>query len=506
MKRHILIIGIMIGFFAWFGLSTSVALAQGIPPVDAAGFPIPGSPVTVSLFQDSTDVTAEWLPVPGQPVEIVINPPGDYTISLVPSAAADPIAAGVLATSAYPGDATNYGSSIADDFTLSGNLLTALDHGGMAVIRVVTGSGDEYLFILPRDDDFDGIATIFESLNCPSGNCARNADIDTGPDGLSPSGDGFANIDEYKGWRVSGQYVRGNPQVKDIFLHLEDTVQCDTTAGSFPGDGGTLVDLDFFFPTSADLDDLFANVNTLSPAMNVHRINSDEWVDNFDHYDRLSRVQLTGSSPENAITDRWINQNAIVPLGAEDPTVPSTGRRFVKGVRVVQCLDLFQLTPLGRADKDPPDKFDSDNGNAVLFIHRIINSFLNKISAGGSRDLAYYTFESGRWRLQSPTFSAPSDPNDVSDASVQAIIKIALAWYLAHEALEHSFDVTDTAEGTRKVSYGYHHAEGTGTNVDLKIVHKVDKKASGLNKFYISKFHGISDKREIRVLSDQVVP
>jgi hypothetical protein len=500
MKRHKWKIHGVLALLAWFAMGVSLAQAQTnvILPVDASGSPIPGSPVTVSILQGGDDRTATWFPVPGEPFIVRVNGELVSTFDLVDDATT------ALTTSRIPGVSTNFGDPTDTSLDFTGPVaippnefeFTPQDSGGSLVILV----NENLTFVIPQDDDNDGIATNFEELRCPSGNCDPITDIDTGPDGLSPTRDGFANRDEYRGFRVNEQYVRGDPQVKDVFLHLEDTEQCTTTAGSFTGDGGTPVDLDFFFPTPADLDDLFTNVNTLSPAMNVHRISSDEWVDNFSYYDRLSRVQLT-----DAITDRWINQNAIVPLGAEDPTVPSTGRRFVKGVRVVQCLDLFQLSPLGRADKDPPDKFDSDNGTAVLFIHRIVHSFLNKISAGGTRELAYYTFESGRWNFQS-SFSFPVDPSNVSDPSVQAIIKIALAWYLAHEAVEHSFDVTNTAQGTRKVSYGYHHAEGTGTNVDLKIEHKVDKKTSGQNKFYIPKFHGISDKREIRILSSQVAP
>jgi hypothetical protein len=76
----------------------------------------------------------------------------------------------------------------------------------------------------------------------------------------------------------------------------------------------------------------------------------------------------------------------------------------------------------------------------------------------------------------------------------------ALPWYLAHEALEHSYDVTATVTTTKRASYGYHHADGSGTNVDIKITNTLTNQA---NKFYIPKYHGISDEREMRVLSTQ---
>jgi len=512
MKRHIWIILVVLGLFAWFGMGLGTAQAQGvIYPVDtdpnSVNYlrPKTDSPVTVSIsIPGGPVITDSWLPKLDEPVEIVVNGAVNYTINLVPSAAADPTANGVLATSAYPGVCTNSGdpSDLTDDFTLDGNTLTPHDCGGMAVVTIGVVGTPGFTFVIPQDDNFNGIANNWEKLYCASGvTCLnRNADIDIGPDAGSPSKDGWANIDEYRGWRVNGQYVRGDPQVKDVFIHIEQALQCIGTAVNFTGDGGTYVDLDFFFWD--DPAALFFNVDTLSPEMNVHRIGSDEWVDNFSHYDVISRVILTGSSPGNAITDRWINQNAVHPLGSYEST---TKLNYVKGVRVIQCADLDRTSPLGLADKKPPDLFHKDNGNAVLFIHRIVNSFLNKIKAGGTLELKYYTFEGRKW-VDTQTFDAPWDPLDpsiIDDSGVKSIIKLALAHFLAHEALEHSFDVTSTGEGTRKVSYGYHHAEGTGTNVDLRVTHKYDNKG---NKFYIPKYHGISDKREIRVLSSQVVP
>jgi hypothetical protein len=94
-------------------------------------------------------------------------------------------------------------------------------------------------------------------------------------------------------------------------------------------------------------------------------------------------------------------------------------------------------------------------------------------------------------------------PPSTGDSGVEAIIKKALPFYLAHETAGHSLDLTLTVEGTRKVSYGYHHADGTGTNIDLKIVHKVDKKSTGFNKFYIPMFFGSFDKRDMRLSETQ---
>ena len=488
MKRHKWTFMAMLGLAAWLAIASGQARAGVIFPVDPAGKPDLESSVSISIINPTTgaDMTDYWLPVPEQTVRIRVNPAGTYDITLKP-AVLDPISSGALVTSAYPGRCANFPSQPDDpfdDFTLNGDILTPYDNGGMAVVTVTVGT-NTFTFVLPQDDDLDGIPNIYEKQYCPAGDCVRADDIDAGPDTASPTGDGWTNMDEYRGWRVSEEYVRGNPLVKDYFLHLEAAPQCTGTAGSF----GSLVDLSFFF--GSDLTDLFVNANTLG--VKIHPIATDEWVDNFVSYDKDYGVSLNADGP---ITDRQINKNAIALL--EDPA-----SSVVKGVRVIQCLDLKALSPLGLADKNPPNLSYNSNGNAILFIHRIVNSMLNMISAGGERRIKYYTYEGGSW-AEKKIFPAPS-PIDVNDDSVKSIIKIALAWYFAHEAFEHAFDVTSTAEGTRKVSYGYHHADGSGTNVDVKFVNVVDKKESDFNKFYIPKYHGISDEREMRVLSSQVL-
>jgi hypothetical protein len=463
--------------------------------------PILNLPITISLVDLANPNNTSWLPEPGKQVQIQVRNAAGGVITPAPpislvvlSGVTDPITSHVFATSAYPGDSTNSGTDTGPDYTLSGNVLTSNDNGGMAAVVVNVG-GTDYRFIIPQDSNFNGIPDIYE--NQYGGNLDRIGDIDTGPDPSSRVGDGFANIDEYRGFRVKGKYIRGDPTKKDLFVHLvEDTLQCTATAGTFTGQSGT-VSLATFFPGPLDLSSpLYMNVNTLVPAVQVHLIDDNEWVSNFSSYDKDRLVILKDTAAESATTDRWINKNAIVPLGDKD----SSNRYFVKGVRIIQCLDLKALSPLGRSAKSPPDLFDKDNGNAVLFVHRIVKSMLNAIKAGGTRQMKYFTYEGNAWSLKS-TLPAPSSSTNpsVTDPNVQSIMQIAFAWYLAHEALEHSYDVTVATEGT----YGYHHADGSGTNVDIKIVNKVDSKASGYNNFYIPKYHGTSDKQQMRVLSSQ---
>jgi hypothetical protein len=173
----------------------------------------------------------------------------------------------------------------------------------------------------------------------------------------------------------------------------------------------------------------------------------------------------------------------------------------VKGVRIIECLDLSTLSPLGQADKRPPDQINNkDNGNAILYVHRIVRTMLNLIT-GVDKPIVYYTFENGSWVSKEP-IGKPIDITNpsVSDQKVVRLMQLVLPWYLAHEALEHSFDVTATVQTSRKASYGYHHADGSGTNVDIKITNTLTTK---FNNFYIPKYFGISDEREMRVLSSQ---
>ena len=102
-----------------------------------------------------------------------------------------------------------------------------------------------------------------------------------------------------------------------------------------------LVTLASFFPSG--LDPLYANVDTL-PNVRVHRINNDEWVSKFSAWDIKNYVTLSGTADDPQ--DRLINKNSIAS---------ASGRKVVKGVRIIECLDLSTLSPLGQSDKAPPD-------------------------------------------------------------------------------------------------------------------------------------------------------
>jgi len=201
------IVSLAVAVSAWLMSNAAMAQAQVIYPMvsNPAGPPLfmldTGSPVTLTLSKPN------WLPSPNDTVAITVNSGGvpvSAGISLIcPDANAttsscsdatpaqsNPIAAGTLTTSAYPGVCTNFsgtGTTYSADFTISGNTLTSLDCGGMAVVRVNV-SNVNYTFIVPQDSDFDGVPDTWEAKFGPAsvpGRLIANAADDN---------DGFSNF------------------------------------------------------------------------------------------------------------------------------------------------------------------------------------------------------------------------------------------------------------------------------------------------------------------------
>jgi hypothetical protein len=527
MKKYSFVIIAALAFFAWVGAGMSFAQYAAIPhlipgsfqpDLDASGQPIP--PTLRILANDGqTDLTENWGPVPNVPVIIEMQgaTAESMTLLFVQAAAVDPTNPPTLTTSAYSGTCTNYGVGTEKDFgdpvSLGNNRfrLTPLDSGGMAVVSVSVTGTPGFIFVIPPDKDWDGIPDWYEARYC-EGNptCLdRNTDVDVGPEGVSPSGDGIATIDEYRGFKVKNEYIRGDPFVKDVFVQFVETPQCISGASERDG-SNNLISLATFYTKpdgSIDYNPLFTSMDSLAPGMKIHHIRGDEWVDNFVSYSdsTLPAVQLTAAGPE---TDRQINKNAIYPLG-------TPGR--VKGVRLVECLDLLKYSPLGLSSKRPPDGTEADDGTAVIFSQRIWKSYKYKFALGAGRLMKYFTFTNNAWSYVNLT---PNEPQEVPLPSnyygpnqefldhnwMYALMKnAALPFYAAHEALGHGLDLTPTQEGTTSNPVGFHHVEGTGTNIDISIVHKIDKKTTGFNNFYIPRLFGISDKRYMRILESQVV-
>lgn len=529
MKRHNRIVATFLGLLSVSVASLSFGQSAGILPVDPASLlPKANSLVKVRLINSATgaDVTGTWLPdlpplngpAPVR-VEIVVEGPTAYTLSFVPPAVPDPVSNRVLATSAYPGSCTNFGTELTPDFDFNTTtkMLTPSDFGGMAVIKAEpTSGGLAEFFIIPQDSDFDGIPDIYERQSCGTDTClAREGDPDTGPAAGSPVGDYIANIDEYRGFRVNGVYVRGNANVKDVFVHFHEAAQC-TADATLTDDSGALISLASFYPLPTNPNEpryslLFTNMNTLGPNMQVHYIASSEWTDLFLSYDTSNYVTLSDTSSEGPIIDRQINPNALVPLGRPHP-IDST-IKIAKGVRLVQCLKTSG-TDLGVTRKFPPDGspgFSKDDGTAIIFPQRIWTYYKNRFLAGGTgRFIRYFVYEGSGWVLKntwSPLNPLPStfDGFYVHEGVKKIMKEAAFPFYAAHEALGHGLDLTLTTESTRTEAYGYHHADGTGTNVDIRIVNTVDKSGTGYNRFYIPKSFGIPDKEDMRLSINQPV-
>jgi hypothetical protein len=376
----------------------------------------------------------------------------------------------------------------------------------MAVIRVTATNGATYFFILPQDSDFDGIPDWYEKKYCGSGATCLYPydDIDTGPDSASPTRDGIANIDEYRGFRVGGVYKRGNPLVKDVLVNLVEVPQCTDTAYEKDG-SNNLIQLSTFYGTNFSL--LFSVMDKLMPGIVVHHIKSDEWIDSFDKYTVVGEVTLkAGAEPKY---DRQINKNAIF-RAAENEGI-------VKGIRLVECLDLSTSSPLGLTrSKQPPDiSLDKDDGTAIIFPQRIWYSFKRKFAGGAGRLVKLYDFKNSAWSqviqyLQPPPSSSSlPNINFLNTDSVMGVLRdAAFPFYAAHESTGHNLDLTPTVEGTTQQPAGYHHVEGTGTVIDKEIVQVIDKKTAangGFNKFYIPSLFSPYDKRTMRFLQSQQV-
>lgn len=500
MKKRTWTVRAVLGLLWWLVIGLGAAQGAEILPVSInATTNLPeliSSTVTVSILQNGTDVTATWLPQRNQTVTIRVNGLTSPTISLLPppvtpsfDGTTNPfLKPGSLTTSAYPGACTNFGSDTGADFTLVTNQLTSNDCGGMAVINVVNGS-QTFTFILPQDTNANGIPDIFEAQFCPAAtpNClTAREDGDTSA-GSSVTGDGFFAFDEYRGFIASGTHIRTDPRQKDLFVHLVNP-QCVAdpqpllSTASLLGGPNSVV----------SGNPLFTNVDTLISGTRIHRLGYDtpnathlttnEWVDRFDRYSVADDLQWVVGGVRTSIEpreDRQVNQNAVYfnkeTVGTETLQVPQ------KGLRIIECLDTSTPSALGFGSPGSPNGPD----NALLFTRNIVNYITNTLGATCTvaDPCSYSTFQNGDWTT--PVTISQSD-----------LIVRAMAFYVAME-IGHTVRLTPTVEGTAKVSYGYHHAPGTGSNLDQAIENKVSNKTG--NTFWIPLLYNTSDLQNFKL-------
>lgn len=575
MKRHTWIIAAVVGMLVWIGIGLGGAHAQVIPPVLlTAPFPPIASPsVTVSIFQGSTNVTGTWLPEPDQPVTLKVfvdNVEATATISLVAPINANPIVGSgsaaspspTLTTSAYPGRCTNFDNAAAlvaasPDFTLSGNVLTPTDCGGMAVIQVTGVAGGPFTFILPQDSDFDGLPDIWEAKYCPAGatqNTCLTATADDDPPpvilSVSLNGDGIAVFDEYRGFMVSGIPTRTHPQQKDLFAHLVNpqcgspsllttyptdetpaaTLTLSATSGSsvtFTAStavfnpshlGGEIIagtaraTITAFVSTTAvtgPVTQSFASTSVASGSWTIR----PSLVGNVNNLIPGTRIHLLGYTPggTNGTTNEWVDRffQYTVATGFEykptpdatpQTTAPADDRQINKNA-VYPVLDTVIGNTIQRGVR------------ITECLDESVSSPLGVAGRGSpNHDVEVLLFTTrivnsmnnaisagGTKLLKYSTYlnGAWQTPASLGAPSLSAnnfLISRAMLFYLAME-VGHSVRLTPTVISTNKATYGYHYAPNSGDNLDQAIQTKVSSQA---NTFWIPSIFNTTGQGQFR--------
>jgi hypothetical protein len=458
---------------ACLGSGVASVAAAPVVPIGAT----PGAPtITLSVVTASgADVGDTYLPevtvaadgtVTGTPVTLVVNGAPNATISLLP------------ATTAWPGTCTNVNAAVVNgvssdtnadgtprpDFVLAGNVLTPLDCGGTAALRVSDGV-NSWDFTLPRDANGNGIADSFERSF--GGNLALDGDSDV---------DGHSNFDEYRGFIVSTRLIRGNPTKKDLFVFLVNP----QTAGSLslPAGGSLLGKL----PTEnrrvypIDGTSLTANIDDLGDVAQVHLLgqrrdalgalvfdgtnrNTREMVDRLASFSvvagRETWVYRTSDAPTPTITIDNLNRSST----PADDRVVNRNRRFgvpQKAVRIIESLDVSKSTPIGSATWGTPNGLDE----AVIYTQRIVNYILNTAPTSETR-LHYATHDGSTWGAYTNQFTVGGTALPIDR---HYIISKMMQWVFAHEAGGHDTRLTVTA-----TTLGFHDATGTGGMLDSQV-------------------------------------
>ena len=492
------------GMLVAFWLSPTVGQAAVVTATS-------GGAATLAIRDaNNTDLADGTFPEPQQILKLVLTVNGVQT-SISSISFAQP------GTTNYRGTCTNSGlpSDTSLDFQyLGGDQIRSLDCGGTAVV-LVNGT---YTFTFPADSDGDGIPNWYEQTYCVTNNTCLLPNDDNERIGANTNaGDGFANIDEYRGFIVNGQHFRTNPTRKDLFVHLLNPVascarKTTTTQPPLPPENSflgtnstTSSERAKVFPT--DGTSLFADL-TFS-AVDFHflsyverGINSapaTEWVDNLSGLTGIAKdqpVYLSGT--DGFVSDRRVNINALSP--------PSFGTH--KGIRAIECLDESQIYPVGLAtfplgvQVSTPD----EDTTTILYTQRIYNDYAQALTRSSTKGTTsayqscalttqtcvyYQTYINGFSSNGTPTVTKTTPTRTYTPASGSACpggatppctvdrnyITSKYIQYVTAMEVAHDVSLIPVLQITQ---YGAHYAPGTGDNLDQQIVAKDSKTLSGV--------------------------
>ncbi len=502
--------GALVMVWAWSLMGVGAG-AAAIPQVDPNNGLLPfAQPTGVTLTVLDTfgnDITGSWLPEPGETIEVRLNIPGAGP--LVPNAL-------ILLpeTTRYPGICTNAGDpqdTSPDYEILSDVRLKVNDCGGEAAILV----NGNYAFVLPADANRNGLPDIWEqqesaalsAAQCPNPQQCFQPEEDNELIGANLfEGDGLAAIDEFRGFFVSGVHVRTRLTQKDVFMGIVNP-QCSKVPGT---PGPTTSDTDSIVGKEAgdprtiypiDGSSLVANSTTLgggTDAIQFHLLNYtpggvhppglSEWVDNFQGIaEGGGLVYLTNT--DGPISDRQINQNAVQPFGIH------------KGIRLIECLDNEQRSPIGKAIFPPGIQVGHPDveTNSVFYSQRIWDDYENVLKTLGKnnspsayRDCAleleptcvyYQTYEHGFANNGTPKTTPTTPVNTyVDDQGQERAVNrdFVVSEYIKFVVAQEKGHSVALIPEIQIAEYGPHFAPGSGGNMDQRVVVKDSKKVGGV--------------------------
>jgi len=469
------VVAVMAGS-TWLGVGA--ALAGPVGPVAAS----PNAPtVTLSaLLTSGEDVADHYLPevtintdgtVTGKDVTLRINGAPGRTFTINPS------------FTAWPGTCTNFSapralgapSSDTDaqgnpkpDFTLSAsNVLTSLDCGGTAILAVTDDLNNHYTFTLPLDTNGNWIADTWEAAF--GGNLNPSEDLDR---------DGISNFDEYRGFIVSRQQVRGDPTKKDLFVHLVNPQVGASLSlppgasliGKLPNEARTV------YPTDGTA--LNAYTAALATVARVHLIgmkrdapgnlvfdglntNTDEMVDRLASFSLVSGretwIYRTTDAPTPTIIITNLNRKSTP---ADDRLITKNRRRFdlesppgvllppQKVIRIIESLDVSKTTPIGSSSWGSPNSLNE----AIIYTQRIVSFITGQTPVTSPATAIWYATHNGQaWGAYQQV-----DRNFIISRMMQFVF--------AHEATGHDIKLTATA-----TSLGFHDPTLTGGMMDSQV-------------------------------------